>query len=193
MALDVSEPTREQLIDYVMLLARWNRAYNLSAVREPREMVTRHLLDSLAVLPWVAPGSLLDVGTGPGLPGIPLAIARRGLAVTLLDSNGKKVRFLRQAVMTLDLDNCQVIQARAEDLDGRYTRVIARAFTDLPGFWRLAAPRLTADGRALAMKGRYPQAELSALAGMGVSWQIFPLQIPGLDAERHLVELRAEQ
>ncbi|WP_018717456.1 16S rRNA (guanine(527)-N(7))-methyltransferase RsmG [Arhodomonas aquaeolei] len=189
--LDLPESARDGLIGYLVLLARWNRAFNLSAVREPREMVVRHLLDSLAVLPRVEGERLLDLGTGAGLPGIPLAVARPSLAVTLLDSNGKKARFLRQAVMTLGLDNCEVVHGRGEQAGGTFDAVTARAFTSTAAFWRLAAPRLAAGGHAYAMKGRYPADELSELAALGVSWAVRALRVPGLDAERHLIELTA--
>lgn len=192
LGLTLDERARARLVDYVELLARWNRAYNLSAVRDPEAMVTRHVVDSLAALPWVGDGTLLDIGTGPGLPGIPLAIVRDGLAVTLLDSNGKKTRFLNQAVMALGLERCRVVQTRAVDADGEYDMVTSRAFAALDEFWRVAAPRLAPEGRALALKGRYPGDELSALTGMGVSWRSFPLEVPDLDAERHLVELTPE-
>ena len=190
LGLDLPGEPRERLLAYLDLLARWNRAYNLTAVRDPREMVPRHLLDSLAVLPYIDPGPLLDVGTGPGLPGLPLALARPGLAVTLLDSNGKKARFCTQAVAELGLSGVQVVHARVEAYrpGAPFPQVITRAFTSLAGFRRAAAHLVAPGGRLLALKGRYPGAELDELAAAGGgAAAVHPLAVPGLQGERHLV------
>jgi 16S rRNA (guanine527-N7)-methyltransferase len=183
----------ERLLAYVALLARWNAAYNLTAVRDPAEMVPRHLLDSLAILPWVRGPRVLDVGTGPGLPGIPLAIADPRLHVTLLDANGKKVRFCRQAVMELGLDNVEVVQARVEayrPAEGLAT-ITARAVADLPSLVAAVRHLIAADTTLLAMKGALPEAEIVALRGEGFSAASHRLQVPGTAGERHLVEIRA--
>lgn len=178
------------LLVYLGLLLRWNRTYNLTAIRDPHDMVVRHLLDSLAMhdqLDGVA--RLADLGTGPGLPGIPLAIARPGLDVALVESNGKKARFLREAVRTLGLGNARVHAVRAEALDlaGHFDAVTARALATVPQIIRLGGHLLAPGGRLLAMKGVYPDDELAALPP---GWQlasVTPLAVPGLDASRHLV------
>lgn len=194
LALDDAGVTR--LLDYLALLVRWNKAYNLTAVRDPAAMVSRHLLDSLVVLPHVTAPAIADLGTGPGLPGIPLAIARPGLAVRLVESNGKKVRFLREAVQRLDLATVEVVEARAETgpSDGaRVSQVVSRALAALPLLCRLAAPWLAPDGRLLALKGPGWQEEL---VGMPGGWQVIDshgLLVPGLEARRHLVILRGPE
>jgi 16S rRNA (guanine527-N7)-methyltransferase len=184
----------ERLLAYLELLAKWNRAFNLTAVREPAEMLSRHLLDSLAILPWLRGGRLLDVGTGPGLPGIPLALARPELQVVLLDSNGKKTRFLRQVRLELGLDNVEVVEARVEAYaaDAPFDIITSRAFAQLRDFVALTRPLLAPGGRWLAMKGRLDENELTALADEHVKLEIHRLVVPGLDAERHLIEIRGE-
>lgn len=177
----------EKLLDYLDLLVRWNAVYNLTAVRDPAEMVTRHLLDSLAIAPLVSGESLADLGTGPGLPGIPLAILAPERKVTLVDSNGKKTRFLREAVRVLDLANARVEQARVEDLQGRYDCLTARAFAALGDILTWGGHLLAPDGVCVAMKGAIDEAELSGLpAGFRVE-EIVPLAVPGLGAARHAV------
>ncbi|GAB3736868.1 16S rRNA (guanine(527)-N(7))-methyltransferase RsmG [Luteimonas pelagia] len=181
------------LLAYRDLLARWNRAYNLTAVRDPADMVGRHLLDSLALAPHLAPiaargGRLADLGTGPGLPGIPLAIALPGLRVTLVESNGKKARFLREAVRTLGLGNATVAESRIEALaaPGAFDVLTARALATIPRILDLGGHLLAADGRLLAMKGQRPDEELAALPA---GWRVESLQrldVPGGDGERHL-------
>jgi len=182
----------DRLLAYVALLSRWNLAYNLTAVRDPAEMVPRHLLDSLAILPWVRGPRLLDVGTGPGLPGIPLALADPGLRVTLLDSNGKKVRFCRQAVNELGIGSVEVVQARVEAYrpDTEFATITARAVADLPSLVASVRHLLAADTTLLAMKGASPQAEIVVLRGEGFSATSHRLLVPGIEGERHLVEIR---
>ncbi|MCG5536724.1 16S rRNA (guanine(527)-N(7))-methyltransferase RsmG [Ectothiorhodospira mobilis] len=180
------------LMAYLGLLLRWNRAYNLTAVRDPLDMVTLHLLDSLAVLPQVQGPRLLDVGSGAGLPGIPLALARPDWAVTLLDAVGKKVRFLRQAALELGLGQLEPVHARVETYRPQqgFDTVISRAFAATGDFVRLAGPLCTPGGRLLAMKGRDADDAAAALpAGWGVA-ATHPLRVPGLPAARHLVEIR---
>ena len=178
------------LLDYLALLVRWNRTYNLTAVRDPREMVTRHLLDSLALAPHLeGVSNLADLGTGAGLPGIPLAIARPSLQVALVESNGKKARFLRQAVRTLALDNARVHECRAEalDLPGRFDAVTARALAALGDIIAVGGHLVRPGGRLLALKGARPDDEIALLP---TPWRVdgvTRLQVPGLDAERHLV------
>ena len=179
-----------RLLDYVELLQRWNAAYNLTAVRDPAEMVTRHLLDSLAILPHVGGATLADLGSGAGLPGIPLAIAAPEREILLVDSNGKKARFLREAVRKLGLAHTRVAENRVENVEGTFECITARAFASLGEMLAWGGHLLAPDGRWLALKGRYPQDELAALpAGFRVE-EVVALRVPGLDAERHLVVLR---
>jgi len=194
-ALDLDAGTlAPPLLAYLALLDRWNRTYNLTAIRDPREMVTRHLLDSLAMHPFVVDGTLADLGTGPGLPGIPLALARPGLQVTLVESNGKKARFLREAVRTLGLANARVAESRAEALEvdadsrgGAYDAITARALDTLAGIIKVGGHLLGPGGKLLAMKGVRPEEEIAALpAGWTVSG-VHALAVPGLVGERHLV------
>lgn len=190
--LDAS--ARDALIDYILLLARWNRSFNLTAVRDPLSMVPRHLLDSLAVLPHLHVGPVLDAGTGAGLPGIPLAIARPDLAFTLLDANGKKTRFVRQAVITLGLDNVDVVQHRLEAYrpERKFATMVARALAATADLVR-ASRHLCADGGTLlAMKGRTADAETVALGNPAVAIAIHSLSVPFLDGERTLIEMRCE-
>lgn len=174
---------------YLALLEKWNRVYNLTAIREPERMVTHHLLDSLAILPHVRGPRVLDVGSGAGLPGIPLAIASPGLAVTLLDSNHKKVAFLQQAIAELQLANATVVAQRVESWQTgeRFETVVSRAFADLGEFVSAAARLLAPGGMIAAMKGVHPHDEIERLpAGFRVR-EVLKLGVPLLDAERHLV------
>ncbi|KRG46045.1 16S rRNA (guanine(527)-N(7))-methyltransferase RsmG [Stenotrophomonas panacihumi] len=190
-AMGLDAAFAEPLGAYLALLARWNRTYNLTAIRDPREMVTRHLLDSLAMRPYIEAGRLADLGTGPGLPGIPLAITRPGLQVTLVESNGKKARFMREAVRQLGLGNARVAESRAEALDepAAYDHLTARALDTLAGIIEVGGHLLRPGGTLLAMKGVYPHEEIAALpAGWSVG-TVHPLTVPGLTGERHLVEV----
>lgn len=179
-----------RLLDYLDLLVRWNATYNLTAVRDPAEMVTRHLLDSLAILPFVSGATLADLGTGPGLPGIVLAIAAPGRAITLVDSNGKKVRFLREAIRSLRLEGVQAVQARVEDVQGQFDCITARAFATLADMLGWGGHLLAPDGHWLAMKGRRPDDELAALPPGFVLESLHALAVPGLEGERHLAVIR---
>ena len=182
------------LLDDLGLLLRWNRTYNLTAIRDPDEMVVRHLLDSLAMHPHVQPGALADLGTGPGLPGIPLAIAKPELQVTLVESNGKKARFLREAVRQLKLGNARVAESRAEALDepGAFDNLTARAMDTLAGIIEVGGHLLKPGGTLLAMKGVRPDEEIAALpAGWSVA-TVEPLTVPGLVGERHMVVVRRD-
>lgn len=180
------------LLVYLGLLHRWNGTYNLTAVRDPQAMVARHLLDSLTLLPALhGHGDVADLGSGAGLPGIPLAIARPDLQVTLVESNGKKTRFLREVVRQLGLDNVRVLTSRIEQVDeaGRHAVITARALATLSDILRLGGHLLAPDGLLLAMKGAWPQAELDALPA---GWRLLdsqPLQVPGEPGERHLLRI----
>lgn len=187
--LGLSTALASPLLAYLALLVRWNGTYNLTAVRDPRQMVTRHLLDSLAMHRFVSEGALADLGTGPGLPGIPLAIAHPRLQVTLVESNGKKARFLREAVRQLGLTNASVAESRAEALDrpGAFDRLTARALDTLAGIVEVGGHLLKPDGLLLAMKGVMPHAEIAALPAGWRLVEATPLTVPGQDGERHLV------
>jgi 16S rRNA (guanine527-N7)-methyltransferase len=184
------------LLAYRDELVRWNAAYNLTAVRDPAEMVTRHLLDSLALLPAlydVPVSRLLDVGSGAGLPGLPLAMARPDWHVTLLDSNGKKARFLRHAVRTLGLPNVEVVEGRVEEHvpDAPYDAIVSRAFAALGDFLALTARLLVPGGHWLAMKGRLDDNAPAAIPpNVATDPRVVRLQVPGLREERHLVIVR---
>ncbi|MDX1635249.1 MAG: 16S rRNA (guanine(527)-N(7))-methyltransferase RsmG [Marinobacter sp.] len=187
LALDGQQ--QDRLLAFLGLLAKWNRAYNLTAVREPGEMVSRQLLDSLSVLPWVDAEALLDVGAGGGLPGIPLAIALPERRFTLLDSNSKKTRFLTQCVLELKLGNVTVIHGRAETCtpDVKYRQISSRAFTALANLVDWCGHLLADDGQFLAMKGQFPDDEVAALPA---GWRVrahHALQVPGCAGERHLL------
>jgi len=181
-----------RFLDYLALLAKWNKVYNLTAVRDVERMLTQHLLDSLAVLPYIKGASLLDVGSGAGLPGIPLAIALPEMHVTLLDSNHKKTAFLQQACIELKLINVSVVSERVETWQppSKFDIVISRAFSDLAAFAKLAGHLCAPGGAMLAMKGVYPHEEAGLLPAHVVIEQIVPLKVPALEAERHLVVMR---
>lgn len=190
-ALQVDPALAAPLARYLALLDKWNAAYNLTAVRDPAAMVTRHILDSLAVLPWLRGRRILDVGTGAGLPGIPLALACRERRFVLLDSNGKKTRFVTQALLALGLDNAEVVKARVEGYraeDG-FATILSRAFAGLADFVAATRHLLAPGGRWLALKGARPEAELAGLPADVRVTGVHRLNVPGLRAERHLVEL----
>lgn len=192
MGIDL-EPRREvALIDYLGLMAKWNQTYNLTAIHEPERMLSHHLLDSLAILPQVGAGPLLDVGSGAGLPGIPLAIARPGLQVTLLDASQKKCGFMQQAAIELKLANIEVVHARVEQHRrlGGYPQIVSRAFSDLNEFVQITRHLLAPGGEWLAMKGLYPDEEIAHLKGARVKRDV-RLQVPQLQADRHLIVMEA--
>ena len=189
MRLDVPADAQAKLLAYLDLLVKWNRAYNLTAVRDPVEMVSRHLFDSLAALPFVRGKNLADLGSGAGLPGIPLAIARPGLAVTLIESNGKKARFLREAVRSLPLANVRIEQARVQDATGTFDTIVARAFASLADMLAWGGHLLAPEGRWLALKGHADPAEIAAVPGTFRVTAVRALQVPGADGERCAIEL----
>ena len=199
--------TQQTLLAYVALVQKWNKVYNLTAVRDEDRILTHHLLDSLAVVPHLTsmtamaalavtaatPLTILDVGSGAGLPGIPLALALPGVQVTLLDSNSKKAAFLNQAVIELKLHNVEVVCERLEKYQSKqlFSLVVSRAFSDLPAFADMAGRLVAADGLLLAMKGVHPVAEIAQLKSGFKLCGVTPLTVPGLEAERHLVFLKA--
>lgn len=192
-ALDVAadEATRAHLLEYLQLLVKWNKAYNLTAVREPAQMVTRHLLDSLAIAPFLRGERLIDVGTGGGMPGVPMAILFPEREFHLLDSNGKKTRFLFQVKTALALDNMTVHQARVESFDSEtpFDAVLSRAFASLQDMVTGCRHLLAEEGHFLAMKGAVPEKELSAVTASCQLQAIHELHVPGLDEQRHLVDM----
>lgn len=194
--LDCPLDVQARLLDYVQLLHKWNRVYNLTAVRDPAQMVTRHLLDSLTVWPYIVGQRILDVGTGAGLPGIPLALLsvnkQPDRRFVLLDSNSKKTRFLQQAVAELGLDNVQVVHARTESFQPEqgFDIVISRAFASVADMLAGAGQHCVPGGLILAMKGTDPAAELDGLDPAFELEQVYRLQVPGLEEDRHLVCLR---
>ena len=187
-ALKLDPALAGPLLKYLGELVQWNKAYNLTAVRDPAEMVTRHLLDSLSVLPLIT-GRVLDIGSGAGLPGIPLALANPALHVTLLDSNGKKARFLRHALRALKLKNADVAEARAEQFQPAqpYDTVISRAFASLAEFCTVAGRLCVPGGRLVAMKGKLDPQEVAALPAEFEIKDTRRLRVPGLDEERHAI------
>lgn len=194
MGLDLPAKSQATLLAYVALLKKWNRTYNLTAIRDEAEMVVQHLLDSLSVLPAVQESALAgrrwaDVGSGAGLPGIPLAVARPDLDMTLIEAVDKKSAFQRQAKIELGLSNITVLNRRVEEVEGGFDAVISRAFAEIADFTRLAGHLLAPGGRLYAMKGRLPDAELGQLPPGWVTVSCEPLKVPGLDAERHLIVL----
>lgn len=191
LGIDLSPVLRQKLIDYSTLLYKWNRTYNLTALREPSLAVSHHLLDSLSVLPYLGSGDLIDVGSGGGLPGIPLAIVCPQLSVTLLDSNSKKAAFLRQVAIELDLPNIAVHCGRIEQYRPakKFATIISRAFSDLADFVKLTRHLHDACGRWLAMKGVWPEEEIARLPQHVVVEAVHRLEVPGVDGERHLVVL----
>ena len=193
--LTLDLPQHALLLDYLGLLARWNKAYNLTAVRDEAQMVTRHLLDSLVIAPHIRGQRLIDVGTGAGLPGIPLAILFPEREFHLLDSNGKKTRFLFQVKTALRLDNMVVHHARVESFaaDQPFDVVLSRAFASLGDMVDGCRHLLAPDGRFLAMKGAYPADELEVVSTQYELKAVYPLAVPGLAEQRHLVEIMLRQ
>ena len=183
---------KQKLLDYLGLMQKWNKVHNLTAVRDPEEMVTLHLLDSLSVLPHVRGERLVDVGSGAGLPGIPLAICKPELQVTVLDSSHKKASFMRQAKAELGIDSLEVVCVRVEAYKPQrlFDTVISRAFSDLAEFMQLTCHLGNPQAQWLAMKGVYPFEELAQAKLEPV--RVLPLKVPGLEAQRHLVFLSAD-
>ena len=190
LSLPLEDAKCRKLIDYLALLQKWNGVYNLTAVREPAQMVTQHLLDSLAALPaFEVATSVLDVGSGGGLPGIALAIARPEMQVDLIDTVQKKTAFLNQVKAELGLGNVSIHTGRVEQLqsENKYEVITSRAFSDLSSFVSLSGHLLKEGGRFIAMKGAIPQVEIAKLPSQWTVAEILPLAVPGLQAERHLV------
>jgi 16S rRNA (guanine527-N7)-methyltransferase len=192
LGVDLTDAQQQKLLAYLALLIKWNKAYNLTAVRDPDEMVSRHLLDSLSVIPFIEGERWLDVGSGGGMPGIPLAILFPEMKVTVLDSNGKKTRFLTQVKLELKLDNLDVIHSRAEAFQPElpFTGIISRAFSSLEDFTQWTRHMGDKETRWLAMKGLHPADELVALPADFHLQSAQALAVPGCQGQRHLLILR---
>ena len=192
LGIAASPAQRQQWLGYVALLEKWNSAYNLTAVRDPREMVSRHILDSLAVAKHIDSQILLDVGAGPGIPSIPLAILWPDRPITALDSNGKKTRFMAQAKTALALAHFTPVQARVEAFrpEALFDGIISRAFASLADFVTGSSHLLAPGGRLWAMKALLDPAELSAVPKPFMVSACLPLAVPGCEAERHLVVIK---
>ena len=193
----LSERQAEQLTAYGALMLKWNKVYNLTALRDPDSVLTHHLLDSLAVIPplqreWAGQGKLLDVGSGAGLPGVVIAILRPNLDVTCLDAVAKKMAFVQQVAGELVLPNLRGLHARVEKLEGRFDLISSRAFASLPDFFSGSSHLLAEGGKWLAMKGKNPADELAGLPTEVAVFHVEQLTVPGLDAERCIVWARKQ-
>ena len=188
LALEINAFQLDALLNYIQLMVKWNQAYNLTAVRDPLDMVTIHLLDSLAVLPHIEAPRIADIGTGAGLPGIPLAICLPDQHFVLVDSNAKKTRFVRQVVLELKLKNVEVVHSRVEQFktDALFSTVITRAFASMVDIVNLTEHLLADAGVLLAMKGQHPEQELAELKA---AYSVIPIKAPGIDAERCLIRV----
>ena len=192
LAQPLDDKQQAMLIRYVELLNKWNKSYNLTAVRKPEQMITRHLLDSLSICPNLRGKYILDVGTGAGLPGIPLAIAFPNRQFTLLDSNNKKTRFVTQAISELELSNVDVVQSRVENFQSveLFDTIITRAYSAIGDMVEQTAHLLAGDGTFLAMKGINPVAEIDELPKNYAVIENHVIKVPGLDEKRHLLEIK---
>ncbi len=196
LALGLDDKQHEQLLDYLALLFKWNSVYNLTSVRDPMQMVTHHLLDSLAAVPAFAEAAnVLDVGAGGGLPGIVLAIARPEMKVSLIDTVHKKTAFLKQVKAELELANVTVYTAKVQELqvEHEFDVITSRAFADLSDFVNWSGHLLAEGGKFIALKGVAPADEQERLPALWKVSDLKPLQVPGLDAERHLVFIKKSQ
>ena len=192
--LTLSVHQQEQLLAYLAMLLKWNKAFNLSAIRDPQEALDKHLLDSLSLHPYIdGTARYLDIGAGAGLPGIPLAIIKPEMQITLVDSNGKKTRFMRQVISELGLTNASVLQTRVEAIPAtlEFDVVLARALATISQMLNWLEPRFTKGKKLLAMKGVFPESELSEIDKAYTVTAINEIYVPGITAMRHLVEVQA--
>lgn len=189
MGVELTDGAQQQIDHYLQLLTRWNRAYNLTAIRDPEKMVTHHIFDSFSVIPFLSGERIVDLGSGAGLPGIPVAIMCPDMEVVMVDSNIKKSRFIQQAILELGLSNASVVHSRVEDIvDGHlFDTVVSRAFTSLSNFLVASLPLLKAGGIAVAMKGKWPEEDGGEMVGGFELDRVEPVRVPGINAERHMV------
>ncbi len=192
MGVELTADHQQQLEHYLQLLSRWNRAYNLTAIRDPKKMVTHHILDSLSILPFMEGERVADLGSGAGLPGIPIALLYPEIEVVMVDSNSKKSRFIQQAILELGLANASVVHSRVEELrpDPLFDMVVSRAFTSLSRFLVLSSPLLKSGGVAVAMKGKWPEQGDGEVIGGFELERVAAVTVPGISAERHMVICR---
>ena len=187
--LTLDEPVIEKLTDYLLLIEKWNQLHNLTSIRNPTQMVPKHILDSLSISPYLQGTRILDVGTGAGLPGIPLALTYPNYHFTLLDSNGKKTRFLTHVIQNLAISNIDIIQTRVEDfrVDICFDSIITRAFSTLTDFLKKTHHLACSKGIFLSMKGQYPTEEINSLDSRFTVTSVNPIQITGLNEKRHVI------
>jgi len=195
LSLNLTDKQQQQLVEFVLLIDKWNKAYNLTSVRCPKQMMVKHILDSLAIVPHLTGENIIDVGTGPGLPGMPLAIAFPDKTFTLLDSLGKRVRFMTQCVHTLKLTNVTPVNSRVENHvgDKPYDIVLSRAFASLKDMLHWCEHLVDSDGQFLALKGQFPQSEIDEVSDHFQVTATENITVPNLEGERHLVWLRKTQ
>ena len=195
LSLNLTDNQQHQLVEFVLLINKWNKAYNLTSVRCPKQMMVKHVLDSLAIVPHLTGDNIIDVGTGPGLPGMPLAIAFPDKTFTLLDSLGKRVRFMTQCVHTLKLTNVTPVNSRVENHvgDKPYDIVLSRAFASLKDMLHWCEHLVDSDGQFLALKGQFPQSEIDEVSDHFQVTATENITVPNLEGERHLVWLRKTQ
>ena len=195
LSLDLTNDQKQQLVEFVLLIDKWNKAYNLTSIRCPNQMMVKHILDSLAIVPHLTGDNIIDVGTGPGLPGMPLAIAFPDKTFTLLDSLGKRVRFMTQCVHTLKLTNVTPVNSRVENHVGEkpYDIVLSRAFASLKDMLHWCEHLVDSDGQFLALKGQFPQKEIDEVSDHFLVSDTKNITVPNLDGERHLVWLSKTQ
>ncbi|MDO6713021.1 16S rRNA (guanine(527)-N(7))-methyltransferase RsmG [Aliiglaciecola sp. 2_MG-2023] len=190
--IEVSEQQRASLVDFVLLMNKWNKAYNLTSVREPQQMLIKHIIDSIVVAPHLDRSHYIDVGTGPGLPGIPLSIMHPDKHFVLLDSLGKRVRFMKQAAFELGLKNIEPVQSRVEQYssDTQIDGVLSRAFASIKDMLHWCQHLVDSQGEFLALKGQYPEQEIALLPEGFEVLESIKLDIPVLEGERHLIKIR---
>lgn len=195
LGLNIPSATVHRLLQYLELIQKWNRVYNLTAVKDPGQMLSHHILDSLSIIPYVKGESILDIGSGAGLPGIPLSLVFPERHIVMLDGNAKKTRFIQQAITELALENAESIHSRVEDYTASegFDTVVSRAFSSLSDFVLLALSLMKDSGQLLAMKGRYPAQELEDLPAYIRVEAVHKLEVPLLDSERHLVQMAREE
>lgn len=190
--IEVSESQSDKLIDFVLMIHKWNKAYNLTSVRAPEQMLVRHILDSIVIAPHLNKQAYIDVGTGPGLPGIPLAIIHPDKKFVLLDSLGKRVRFMKQAAFELGLKNIEPVQSRVEDYSSqiRLDGVLSRAFASLKDMLHWCQHLVDSEGEFLALKGQFPTDEVEQLPNGFILTESIVLSVPNLEGERHLLKIK---